>query len=160
EEARAMALRTWIAVTLASAVLAGTGARAQVAAGGTSRGRAENETAAARRADSLEAARLGAELVAQELLLRRNALAQFVGTLKPVAFGMPGRVPVMPVPLMPGGIAGLAPGHEGPDEAKAHLTAMRRRYDELKAATLETSKKLAAAQRRVAELEDPSERPA
>jgi hypothetical protein len=156
-----MAVRTWTGLALASAVLAGAASRTSLAADETARNRVEKVTAAARRSDMLDEARLDAELLEQELALEKAALAQFVGALKQLEFGVPGTgfammgTPTAAVPFTP-----VVPGSEGPDDAKPRLAAMRKRYDELKAITLETSKKLAAAQRRVADLEGPSEPPA
>jgi hypothetical protein len=51
------------------------------------------------------------------------------------------------------GGGGFGGGTPNPEEAKKALASMRERYEELRAATLETSKKLGQERRRLAELE-------
>jgi hypothetical protein len=123
-------MRSGIAVGIASALLlllwSASAARAEAPARGN--------------AGVLEGARLEIELLEDELATEKAQLHQRMQILKQneFAFGLPGM--------------------HGPDpeERKKTLASIREGYEALKAATLETARKLAEARRRLAELEAPA----
>jgi hypothetical protein len=106
--------------------------------------------------DQLEEARLGVELLQFELSAEKTQLKQHLQMLKQIDFVLIGRGGMGMMGGGPGGgFGGAAPDSE---QRKKALAASRERYDELKAAVLETSKKLSRARQRLAEIEGRVER--
>ena len=115
--------------------------------------------------DQLEEARLSVELLQLELSTEKTQLQQHLQMLTQYEFG-PFGLGGMGGGMggMGGGMGGMGGGFGGAaadsEQRKKALTAMRERYEELKAATLETSKKLGRARHRLAEIEGRIEQPA
>jgi hypothetical protein len=107
----------------------------------------------------LDEARLNVELLNLELETEKNQLRQLLTILKQYEFGFGG------MGGMGGGFGGMGgmggghpnPGTPNPEEEKKERdtlrASLRKRYEELKAATLETAKTLGQERRRLAELE-------
>jgi hypothetical protein len=141
-----------MSVAVAGAVLVGAAARAQLPTAGASRNRAEQESPEARRSDSLAEARLDVELLQLELSGTKQALTQHLQMLNQYEVGrMFGPMGMGGMGMgRAGGPGGGAPDSEQYKKAKAEV---RERFEELKSATVQTSRKLAEARRRLAELE-------
>jgi hypothetical protein len=136
-----MTLRSGIAVGIVSLLLGVPAALAEAPAKGN--------------ASLLEQARLEVEMLQLELNTDKAQLQQQLRLLKQFEFGSG---PRGGMGMMGGGPGGGGIGAVDTEAWKKSVAAMRERYDEHKAATVETSRKLAEAQHRLAELEGHGER--
>jgi hypothetical protein len=131
-----MTMRSGILVGIASLLFSASAARA--------------EAPAKPRPGLVEGAQLEVELLQLELNTEKVQLQQELQVLKQSEFGFGS-----------GGFGGpFNPPPSDPEDQKKALAAMRASYGELKAATLETARKLAEARSRLAALESPAEAPA
>jgi hypothetical protein len=135
-----MMMRSGIAVGIVCMLLRASAALAEAPATGSAGG--------------VEEARIEVEMLQLELNAEKVQLQQQLQTLKQFEFAFRGGTGMF------GGFGGGGPGGvAGPDpeERKKTVASMRESYNELKAATVETAKKLAEAQRRLAALEGQAE---
>jgi hypothetical protein len=104
----------------------------------------------------LEEARLNVELLSLELETEKEQLRQQLPSLKQFEFGFPG---MGGMGGGFGGMGGMGDSPPNPEDVKKKrdtlIASLRKHYEELKAATLETAKQLAQERRRLAELEGP-----
>jgi hypothetical protein len=104
-------------------------------------------------AGGVEEARIEVEMLQLELNSEKVQLQQQLRLLQQFEFGFRGGMGMMGGGFGGGGRGGNAVAGPDAEERKKTVASMRESYDELKAATVDTAKRLAEAQRRLAALE-------